>query len=177
MKTTLAIALASSAFLALGSAAQADVVVNYPGTYVFAQGGGHAITVDGISGVLTGVRVEFTYKYDGGSSQAYDVAFTVNRHQWGGYYPLINNAEVGETPTGAPSVSDELTFCSGTLGMAYSTPFDNQTALVGFGNGNSGGACTISDVTITLMGVVPTPGAAAALSLGGLTLMRRPRRA
>ncbi|MFT3687072.1 MAG: hypothetical protein QM783_19475 [Phycisphaerales bacterium] len=54
--------------------------------------------------------------------------------------------------------------------------FDNQTAVVGFGNGNSGGGCTLSNVSITLLGVIPTPGAAAALGLGGLAMGRRTRR-
>ncbi len=174
--TAIAATLAAATCLAVGSTAQADVVFHYPGTYVFSSGGGQSVTTDAIDGTLTGIRVTFTYQYNGGSSAPYDAAFTVGMHQWGGYYPLINGAEIGQTPTGAPIVGTNLTYNSGNLGMGYNQTFNHQGVRIGFGNGNFGGACTLSDVTITLLGVVPSPGAAAALALGGLTTARRRNR-
>lgn len=173
MKNTTALAAVAVALLA--GAAQADFIVSFPGTHTFNSGGGQFLTANAVTGTLTGIRVSFTYQHLTGSSCAYDVAFTVNQHQWGGYLPFINGAGVGETQTGAPSLPGTITFTSANLGMGYGHVFNNQTAYVGFGNGNQGGGCVISDVTVTLLGVVPTPGAAAALSLGGLCLGRRRR--
>ncbi|HYC99836.1 MAG TPA: hypothetical protein VEB22_01295, partial [Phycisphaerales bacterium] len=162
--------------LCLAAAAHADVVLTFPEAYVFEGSRGHSVTTGALTGRLRGVVVEFTYTDASGSSTAYDVAFTLNRHQWGGYLPFINGADLGESPTYAPSLPDPITFCSGELGMGYEEDFTGQCALVGFGNGNMGGGCTVTDVTITLLGVVPTPSAAAALGLGGIAAMRRRRR-
>ncbi|MBY0308455.1 MAG: hypothetical protein K2Q09_06910 [Phycisphaerales bacterium] len=175
MQTRLA-ALAAAAVLLSTTGARADYVVSIPGTFSFVGSSGVTVTTPALSGSLQGVRVSFTYEGPVGSSTAYDVAFTVGESQWGGYYPLLNGAAWGEAPTGAPSTGSALTFVSGNLAMGYSVAFDNQSAVVGFGNGNAGGGCTLSNVTITLLGVVPAPGAAGLLLVGGPVVLRRKRR-
>ena len=172
-----AVAAAAIALLGAASAARADYVVNIPGSHVFTRNGGQSVTTPALTGTLTGIRVVFTYGEATGSSWACDVSFTVNQHQWGGYLPFINGADTGERPTGAPDEPNAITFASGNLGLGYASVFENQPVRVGFGNGNNGGGFTVSNVSITLLGVVPTPGAAMALSLGGLAAARRPRRA
>ncbi|HZW08092.1 MAG TPA: hypothetical protein VFF65_13295 [Phycisphaerales bacterium] len=169
-------ATAAIALCLAATAAHADVVLMFPGAYVFEGSHGHSVTTGALTGRLRGVLVEFTYADASGSSTAYDVSFTVDRHQWGGYLPFINGADLGESPTYAPSLPDPITFCSGELAMGYDDDFSGRSAVVGFGNGNVGGGCTLRDVKITLLGVVPTPGAAAALALGGLAGVRRRRR-
>lgn len=177
MKNATTTALAVAAALACVSAAHADLTINIPGSYTFVGTAGHTITVPAVTGSFQGIRVTFTYSGGIGSSTPYDAAFTVGNHQWGGYLPFINGAGSGESPTGAPSTSfsSSLTFNSNNLGIGQGQLFNNQTAVVGFGNGNGGGGCTLSNISITLLGVVPTPGAAAALSLGGLGMLRRRR--
>jgi hypothetical protein len=176
MKITTAIAASAVALLGSINSANADVMMSFPGSYVFSGTSGQTITTGALTGTLSGVRVVFTYQRNAGSSTAYDVAFTVNQHQWGGYLPFINNASIGECPTGAPDLSTPVTFASGNLGFNYNIPLNSQSVVVGFGNGNQGGGCTVSNITITLIGVVPAPGAGAALSLGGLCCVRRRRR-
>ena len=61
----------------------------------------------------------------------------------------------------------------GPLGTALN--LSGQSLVVGYGNGYTLGHCTMADVTVTLVGTVPTPGAAAALGLAGLAGLRRRR--
>ncbi|MFT3687073.1 MAG: hypothetical protein QM783_19480 [Phycisphaerales bacterium] len=101
MKSTTTVALLAISITA--AAAHADWTVNFPGTYAFNASNGMTVTVPAVTGSLQGIRVQFTYSNPVASSTAYDVAFTVNDSQWGGYYPLINGAHWGEAPTGAPA--------------------------------------------------------------------------
>jgi hypothetical protein len=168
---------ASAVLLACTGAARADFTVNIPGTYQFTGSQGVCITVPGVTGALQGIKVAFTYEDAVGSSRAYDVAFTINQHQWGGFLPFLNGADMGECPTGAPYESNDISYTSGLLGMGYADFFNGRPFCVGFGNANMGGGCTLRDVSITMVGeIVPTPGGAVALSLGGLCAVRRRRR-
>ncbi|MFT3687071.1 MAG: hypothetical protein QM783_19470 [Phycisphaerales bacterium] len=168
--------LAVSAVAALSSAAMADYSVSMPGPYNFsASAGGNTVTTSPLTGTVTGIIVSFTYSNSADESWAADMAFTLGSLQWGGYDVLINGASAFQGGTGAPNSGAATTFTSGTLALGSPLNLSEQALVVGCGNGYSGGTCTLSDVTITLVGSVPTPGAAAVLGLGGLALGRRRR--
>lgn len=177
--------LAASAVAALSTAALADYTVSLPGN-VFTAAGGLTVTTPALTGTVTGIIFHFNYSAASNSSWAGDMAATVGTSQWGGYDVAVNGGtttnagsygplEGAEGPTGAPGSGANIVFTSAFLPIATTLNLSNQALVVGYGNGYSTGRCTMSDVTVTLVGTVPTPGAAAALGLAGLAGLRRRR--
>lgn len=183
MKTRI---LAVGAVLAAATAAAADVVVAVPGG-TFTEGQGNFVVTTPLQGTLTGIIVSFTYANGGVDSWQADVAATVGINQWGGYTPSLafaNGATTYIGATGAPNVggAGPVNFTSAVLNLPGGQVFNNQTANVGIGNGyndgNPGGGgsiFTVSNVSITLVGVekIPAPGALALLGLAGVIARRR----
>lgn len=166
--------LAVSAVAALSTAAMADYTVSLPGN-VFVGSGGLTVTTPALTGTVTGIIFSFTYTNAANFSWAADMAATVGSSQWGGYDTFINGATFLEGATGAANNGSNVVFTSAVLPIATTLNLSGQTLVVGYGNGYSTGDCTMSDVTVTLVGTVPTPGAAALLGLGGLAGFRRRR--
>jgi MYXO-CTERM domain-containing protein len=177
--------LAVSAVAALSTAALADYTVSLPAQN-FTATGGVTVTTPALTGTVTGIIFHFSYSNSGNSSWAGDMAATVGSSQWGGYDTSVNGGatttsgsygplEGAEGPTGAPGNGNAVVFTSAILPIAVPLSLSNQTLVVGYGNGYSFGSCSMTDVTVTLVGTVPTPGAAAVLGLGGLALGRRRR--
>lgn len=166
--------LAASAVAALSTAALADYTVSLPGN-VFTASGGLTVTTPALTGTVTGIIFHFNYSASSNASWASDMAATVGSSQWGGYNTFVNGATVDEGPIGAADSGADVVFTSGVLPLGTALNLSGQSLVVGYGNGYTLGHCTMADVTVTLVGTVPTPGAAAALGLAGLAGLRRRR--
>lgn len=166
--------LAAAAVATLAGSAMADYVVNLPPAS-FTAAGGFTVTTPALTGTVTGIIFTFTYSNSAAFSWASDMAATVGSSQWGGYDTFINGATIDEGPTGAPGNGTATTFTSAVLPIGVALNLVGQSLVVGYGNGYSTGDCTMENVSVTLVGTVPTPGAAALLGLGGLSAFRRRR--
>lgn len=170
------VTLAAGAMLVAAAAANADVTVALPGGQ-FTGPGGQTVVSTPLIGTLTGIIVKFNYSDSVGFSWAADVAATVDEHQWGGFDVFINGATNFQGATGAPNSGAAVNFVSGVLNLAGGKIYNNETAVVGIGNGYSfaSSGFVLSNVEITLLGVekIPAPGAMALLGLAGLIGRRR----
>lgn len=176
--------LAVSAMLAAATAATADVVVSVPGG-TFTEGQGNFVITTPLQGTLTGIIVKFDYSGAGADSWKSDVAATVDLLQWGGYQPSLafaNGATTFVAATGAATNGTAGSFTSAVLAFPGSPVYAGGTAKVGIGNGyndglpNGGGSIfTLTNVSITLVGVdkIPAPGGLALLGLAGVVGRRR----
>lgn len=168
--------LAVSAVAALSTAALADYTISFPGPQNLTGGTDFSTTTVPLTGTVTGVIIHYTYTNPGGFSYSSDMSFNVGPEQWGGFNRFINGATVdnGLIP-GAIEDSVDQDLLSGILPLTTPLNLNGETVFVGYGNGYTGGSATMDNVTITLVGTVPTPGAAAVLGLGGLAMGRRRR--
>ncbi|HYD01993.1 MAG TPA: choice-of-anchor X domain-containing protein, partial [Phycisphaerales bacterium] len=156
MKTKL---LSSALAAVLTSSALADVTVNFAGPQVVNGGEGFTVTTMGLSGTLTGIIFHFDYDNAAGGSWAADMCATVNDHQWGHFDLFVNGASiVASDGTGAPNSSAPTSFTSSVLAHPAPVTLTNQPLTVGYGNSYGPGSATLSNVTITLVGVVPGTG-------------------
>ncbi|MDP1662514.1 MAG: GC-type dockerin domain-anchored protein [Phycisphaerales bacterium] len=151
--------LSAALAAALISAAQGDVVVSFAGPQVVTGGGGFTVTSPGLSGTLTGIIFHFDYSNSSGGSWAADMCATVNQYQWSNYDAFVNGATVTAAEnSGAPANGNPISFTSALMPHPAPLTLTNQTVTVGYGNSYTGGTATMSNVTVTLVGVVPGTG-------------------
>lgn len=183
MKKLLAAALVAAA----AGAANADVTYNLGNALLV--GNGTTGVVDTLTGTVTGVTISVDFQPDAtaqsAGSWASDAALIVippagsGGSQWGGFNTLFGPGTVFQsywTYDGAGSAP---------AGIYTDTQPNTNAGLTGagswtiaWGNGwSTSPAVQYNNITVTLHGVdvVPAPGAAALLGLGGLLVARRRR--
>jgi MYXO-CTERM domain-containing protein len=137
-----------------------------------------SLTLNNLSGTLTGFSIEFTFNPSPGSGAwASDAAFVLSDGtQWGGFNVLFGSQFQALWSFDGPGSAAAGTYTdtrSDAPPLVYN-PGTSYTFI--FGNGFSfSGPVDYSNICVTLFGVVPAPGAVALLGLGGLVGMRRRR--
>ena len=177
MKTFIASGIAAAALV---SAASADVTFSFTNQTWTAFNFTEAYVAGSLSGTLTGVSVNATlnsstnYTYGDDLCVYMDAAplSTGGLLQVGGFSSLSATQRYS-WPTGGSSTPG--TTVSGTVNLTTAINMaanPTQSIWIGNGYGASGTSGTWTG-TITLIGVVPAPGAVALLGLAGLTGRRR----
>ena len=178
MKTFIASGIAAAALV---SAASADVTYTFTSQTWTGFNFNEAYAAGTLTGTLTGATVNATLNASSGFTYADDLCIYVAGSplalggllQCGGFSNLNASqryswANGGSNAPGTP-VSGTVNFTTG-INMAANP--QNASIWIGNGYGAAGTSGTWTG-TITLIGVVPAPGAVALLGLAGLTGRRR----
>lgn len=176
--------LVGVAALAATAAANADVTIEWFGSYTMGAGEGFWVESTPLQGTLVRVTLTANFTAIGAFSWGSDLAVTVDSEQWNGYQfglAMVNGATVANGNIPGFLNNDTLGTFSGSSSSTVNPTYNGETAIVGFGNGYEFVAAetslTVDYVSITLHGVdkVPAPGALALLGLAGVTGNRRRR--
>ncbi|MFT3686543.1 MAG: GC-type dockerin domain-anchored protein [Phycisphaerales bacterium] len=156
MNTTL---LSSALAALLSSAALGDVTINFDGPQTLSGSAGRTVITERLSGTLTGIVFHFDFSNSVNDSWGSDIAATVNQYQWGQFNTFVNGATVLATSdTGAAGGPANQSFTSAVMPHPAPLTVTNQTLTVGYGNTYNGGTCTLANVSVTLIGLVPGTG-------------------
>ena len=177
MKTFIASGIAAAALV---SAASADVTFSFTNQTWTGFNFTEAYTAGSLGGTLTGVSVNATLNASVANTYADDLCVYMDAAplstggllQVGGFSNLSATQRYSWANGGASAPG---TTVSGTVNLTTAINMAaNPTQSIWIGNGyGAGGTSGTWTGTITLIGVVPAPGAVALLGLAGLTGRRR----
>jgi hypothetical protein len=177
MKTFIASGIAAAALV---SAASADVTYSFTSQTWTGFNFNEAYAAGSLTGTLTGATVNATLNASSGFTYADDLCVYINPSplslggllQVGGFSNL-NAAQRYSWANGGSSAPGTTVTGTKTLTTSIDMAANpTQSIWVGNGYGAAGTSGTWTG-TITLIGVVPAPGAVALLGLAGLTGRRR----